>query len=131
VTPEAAGYLNKARPCLAFARTNLEVGLGNDAGRNAYLAAFHAAQSLIFERTGKVAKSHHGVHAEFNRLALAESGLDAECRRFLAQSYNLKAVADYEIGDDAELPLDRAVMAVTGAGRFVERLAAVLGESLA
>lgn len=131
MTPEATGYLDKARRCLAFARTNLDVGLSNDAGRNAYLAAFHAAQALIFERTGRIAKSHHGVHAEFNRLALAESGVDAECRRFLAQSYNLKAVADYEVGADAEIPLDRAAMAVTGAGRFVERLAEALGEILA
>ncbi len=129
MTPEATGYLDKARRCLAFARTNLDVGLGNDAGRNAYLAAFHAAQALIFEQTGKVAKSHHGVHAEFNRLALAEAGLDAECRRFLAQSYNLKAVADYEIGADAEIPLDRAAAAITGAERFVEHLAKVLGEN--
>ncbi|EME70186.1 hypothetical protein H261_09637 [Paramagnetospirillum caucaseum] len=127
MTPEATGYLDKARRCLAFARTNLDVGLGNDAGRNAYLAAFHAAQALIFERTGRVAKSHHGVHAEFNRLAQDEARLDTGCRRFLAQSYNLKAVADYEIGADSEIPLDRAAMAVTGAGRFVERLAEALG----
>lgn len=127
MTPEATGYLDKARRCLAFARTNLDVGLGNDAGRNAYLAAFHAAQALIFERTGRVAKSHHGVHAEFNRLALAEPGLDTECRRFLARSYNLKAVADYEVGVDAEIPLDRAAMAIAGAEGFVERLAGALG----
>lgn len=127
MTPEAAGYLDKARRCLAFARTNLDVGLGNDAGRNAYLAAFHAAQALVFERTGKIAKSHHGVHAEFSRLALAESGLDGECRRFLARSYNLKAVADYEVGPDSEIPLDRAATAIAGATRFIQRLAEALG----
>ena len=66
MTPEVAGYLDKARQCLGYARINLGVKLGNDAGRNAYLAAFHAAQAFIFERTGKVAKTHQGVHAEFN-----------------------------------------------------------------
>jgi uncharacterized protein (UPF0332 family) len=75
LTPEAAGYLDKARQCLGYARINLDVKLGNDAGRNAYLAAFHAAQALIFERSGKVAKTHRGVHAEFNRLV---KGRDAD-----------------------------------------------------
>ncbi|HEX3522373.1 MAG TPA: hypothetical protein VHT52_09830 [Stellaceae bacterium] len=41
--------------------------MGEDAGRNAYLAAFHAAQALIAERTGKEAKTHKGVHAQFAR----------------------------------------------------------------
>jgi uncharacterized protein (UPF0332 family) len=68
VTPEASGYLGKARQCLGYARINFGVGLGNDAGRNAYLCAFHAAQAFIFERTGKVAKNHQGGHTEFNRL---------------------------------------------------------------
>jgi hypothetical protein len=42
VTPEAERYLEKARQCLSNARAELAI-LGNDAGRNAYLAAFHAA----------------------------------------------------------------------------------------
>lgn len=98
MTPEAGSYLEKARECLGYARVNLDVKLGNDAGRNAYLAAFHAAQALIFERTGKIAKTHQGVHAEFNRLAKAEAAVDRELQRFLTQAYNLKAIADYEMG---------------------------------
>lgn len=47
MTPEAAGYLDKARRCLSYARINFGVGLGNDAGRNAYLAVFHAAQAFL------------------------------------------------------------------------------------
>jgi len=69
VTPEAARYLEKARKCLAHARATLGIGLSNDAGRNAYLAAFHAAQAFIFEQTGKIAKTHSGVRSEFARLA--------------------------------------------------------------
>jgi uncharacterized protein (UPF0332 family) len=64
VSPEVVGYLAKARDCLAYAATNLLVGLGNDAGRNAYLAEFHAAQALIYDRTGRAAKTHNGVHLE-------------------------------------------------------------------
>jgi len=124
--PVVAGYLDKARQCLSYARTNLTVGLGNDAGRNAYLAAFHAAQALIFERTGNVAKSHQGVHSEFSRLAKDEPAIALEVRRFLSQAYNLKAVADYEMGADAVLPLERAKTATEKAGQFVHVIASLL-----
>lgn len=124
--PEAAGYLDKARRCLAYARTNLEVGLGNDAGRNAYLAAFHAAQAFIFAKTETVAKSHHGVHTEFNKLAQDDPQIDRELRRFLSQAYNLKAIADYEMGPDSVVPLPRAQAALVDAGRFVETIAHAL-----
>jgi uncharacterized protein (UPF0332 family) len=45
----------------------LQVGLNEDAGREIYLACFHAARALIFERTDKVAKTHRGVQSEFYR----------------------------------------------------------------
>jgi uncharacterized protein (UPF0332 family) len=68
VTPEADRYLDKARQSLAHARAILAIELGEDAGRAAYLGAFHAAQALIFERTNRVAKTHRGVHAQFLKL---------------------------------------------------------------
>ena len=68
MTPEAEHYLEKAQQCLSNARAELDIRLSNDAGRNAYLAVFHAAQALIFERTGKVAKTDRGVHSEFANL---------------------------------------------------------------
>ncbi|PWC33415.1 HEPN domain-containing protein [Azospirillum sp. TSO35-2] len=119
MTPEAAGYLDKAQRCLGYARVNLGVDLGNDAGRNAYLAAFHAVQALIFERTGRVAKTHQGVHAEFSRLTKDDPSIAPELRLFLSQAYNLKAVADYEMGPDAEVPVEHAAAALTTAERFV------------
>jgi len=45
----------------------LSVGLNADAAREAYLACFHCAQAYIFERTGKVSKSHHGVQTQLLR----------------------------------------------------------------
>jgi uncharacterized protein (UPF0332 family) len=60
VTPEAEEHLGKARQCLTRARTILAAGVGEDAGRNAYLAAFHAAQALIAERTGDLRAAHKG-----------------------------------------------------------------------
>ena len=56
MTPEAKEHFDKARQCLTRTRTILAAAAGEDAGRNAYLAAFHAAQALIAERTGKDAK---------------------------------------------------------------------------
>ncbi len=46
----------------------IAIGLHYDAGRAAYLAAFHAAQTVIFERGGKVVRTHKGVNVEFLRL---------------------------------------------------------------
>jgi uncharacterized protein (UPF0332 family) len=68
VTPEADRYPDKARQSLARARAMLTIELGEDAGRTAYLAAFHAVQAFIFERTSRVAKTHRGVHGQFLKL---------------------------------------------------------------
>jgi uncharacterized protein (UPF0332 family) len=125
VRPEAGRYLAKARLCINYARVNLTVKLGDDAGRNAYLAAFHAAQALIFERTGKAAKTHRGVHAQFEKLAKAEASIDVALRSFLGRAYNLKAVADYETGPGLQVPLDRAAIAVETAQEFVNAVEAL------
>lgn len=127
MTPESALHLAKARQCLANAQVSLGVALVNDAGRGAYLAAFHAASAFIFERTGKFTKTHQGVQREFHRLARGETRLDASFPAFLSQAYNLKAVADYELGPDADIPAERATAAIETAGRFVERIADLIG----
>ena len=53
---------------LAKATVMPGAGLPDEAARAACLAAFHAAQALIFERQGAVARTHRGVQASFNRL---------------------------------------------------------------
>ena len=62
---EATLYLERARWHLANARTIAAVGIPEVAAREAYYAAFHAAEAYIFELTGKIAKTHKGVHGEF------------------------------------------------------------------
>jgi uncharacterized protein (UPF0332 family) len=47
--PEAAEHLDKARQLVNRARIILAAGVAEDAARDAYLAAFHAAQALIAE----------------------------------------------------------------------------------
>jgi uncharacterized protein (UPF0332 family) len=127
MTPEAVAYLAKARKCLSNARASLGFGLSNDAGRSAYLAAFHASQAFIFERTGKAAKTHQGVQSELHRLALNETRLDKAFPPFLTQAYNLKAVADYETGANSDIPPERSAAAIETAARFVVCIAGLLG----
>jgi uncharacterized protein (UPF0332 family) len=67
VTPQAARFLDKA------------------AGRTAYLAVYHAAQALIFERTRKVLKTHAGVQTEFLKLTRDDLSVDGELRGFLSR----------------------------------------------
>ncbi|WP_428492212.1 hypothetical protein [Rhodopila sp.] len=89
MTPEAAAFLGKARAALGKADGMLD-RCPNEAGREAYLAGLHAAQALILEITGKLAKSHRGVQSELGRL----SRVDPELRAFLSRTYQLKAIAE-------------------------------------
>jgi uncharacterized protein (UPF0332 family) len=126
MTTEIDLYLEKALSCLSNAHANLGIGLSNDAGRNAYLAAFHAAQAFIFKSTGKVAKTHNGVRSEFARLAKGEPRIDISFPGFLARAYILKEVADYETGPDSDIPIERSEEAVETAGRFFACIAEIL-----
>jgi uncharacterized protein (UPF0332 family) len=89
VKPETADFLNKARHCLSSAETIAAAGVADVAAREAYLAAFHAAEAYIFERTGKAAKTHRGVRGQFSRLA-QEASIEREFLTFLAKGYELK-----------------------------------------
>jgi len=123
--PEVSEHLVKARECLTRARIILEAGVGEDAGRDAYLAGFHAAQAVIRARTGKTAKTHRGVHRIISQLGRTEPPL-AALAVFLSQAYNMKAVADYELGPGAGVPLERARDAIDQAGEFIEQVAGLL-----
>ena len=126
MTPQAAIFLEKMRKLLADADTMLGVGLDEAAGRTAYLAGFHAAQALIFERVGRAFRTHNGVQKEFLRLTKGDALLDAEQRAFLSRAYNLKAVADYETGRDSIVAPNRAAAAVAAGKRFVATIGALV-----
>jgi uncharacterized protein (UPF0332 family) len=81
---------------------------------------------LILECIGKVPKTHHGVHAQFSRLARNEPRIGIELPRFLSQAYDFKTVADYEIGPDATVPLPEAISAIAAAQRFIDRIVELL-----
>ena len=126
MTPEASAFLAKARHLLAEADTMLGVGLNDAAGRTAYLADFHAAQALIFERVGRVFKSHRGVQSEFLRQTKDDPNLTVALRGFLSRTYNLKAIADYETGPGSDVSPQRASDAVRTGRQFVAHIEARL-----
>ena len=64
--PETQDYIASARRHLGYAVRNLSPESAPVAAREAYMAAFHAAQALIFERTGKPAKTHNGTQSRFH-----------------------------------------------------------------
>jgi uncharacterized protein (UPF0332 family) len=126
VTPEAARFLQNADDHLQRGQTMLAAGLNYDAGRATYLAAFHAAQAIIFERGGKVVKTHKGVNVEFLRLTRDDPAFMPDQRGFLSRAYDFKAVADYDTGSILEASSQEVTNAVEVARNFVATVRRVL-----
>ena len=126
MSPEAQGHLDKAHEDITKARVVLDrLQYVDEAGRLAYLAAFHAAQALISERTARTATTHAGVHSQFNLLTKDDPRVDPELRRFLSDAFDLKSVADYEVDPNAVVsPEDEEAIAT--ATRFIDRIAEIL-----
>lgn len=117
--PEATRFVDKARLCLADAVLYQPL-VPRIAGREAYLAAFHAAEALLYERTGKIAKTHRGLRAQFALIAKNEPLIERDLSEFLARAYELKSMADYGTGTEASISVATATAAVATATRFVD-----------
>jgi len=126
LTPEAGDYLDKARQSLQEARAVAAIDLPVAAGRAAYLAAYHAAQALIFDRTGKITKTHSGARSEFARIVKDDRRIDRTFTAFLARAYMLKEVADYGVGPDARVTIAEANETIETAARFVDEIARLI-----
>jgi uncharacterized protein (UPF0332 family) len=126
VKEQTSAYLDKARELLDNADAILRIDLYETAGRTAYLAGFHAAQALIFETSGRIYKTHSGVHGEFSRLVKDDPRVDDQLHAFLGQAYTLKAIADYETGPGSHVSEERARGAIETARRFVECIAGLM-----
>jgi uncharacterized protein (UPF0332 family) len=125
VTPEAARFLDKARQCRADAVLYQPL-VPRIAGREAYLVAFHAAEALLYERTGKAAKTHRGLRAQFARITKDEPRIDQSVSEFLGRAYELKSLADYGTGTEASISFATAKAAVETATHFVECIAGLI-----
>ena len=122
MTPEARAHVDRAREDLDEARKIADIGLPGAAARSAYFAAFHAAEALIIERAGKVAKTHSGVRAEFARLLKSASGAERPLLKFLAQAYKYKEISDYGVGMSAVVVDRDDREAIKSASLFVDRV---------
>jgi hypothetical protein len=49
----------------------------------------------------------------------------AELSRFLSPAYDLKDIADYEVGPGAGVPLDRAAAAIEAGAQLIDQIAAL------
>jgi uncharacterized protein (UPF0332 family) len=124
--PESQQFIDKANVILLRGAIMLKSGLNEDAARSAYMASFHVAQAYIFERKGKVSKSHHGVQTEFFRLTKDDPRIDHELRKFLSQSYEFKSVADYFTGPEAVTSVQEATDALEKSKHFFAHFAALV-----
>jgi len=126
VKAQTSAYLDKSRELLDEADAILRIDLYEAAGRTAYLAGFHAAQALIFETSGRIYKSHSGVHGEFSRPVKDDPRVDDDLRAFLGRTYSLKAIADYETGPGSHVSAESARDAIATARRFIDLIAGLL-----
>ena len=93
---DVEALLMKADLALGAGKVLTDNGFDLQAGREAYLAAFHAANAYIEAHSGKRPKTHGGTHSEFARLAHLRGDLPADLVAFLGRSFTLKMVSDYE-----------------------------------
>jgi uncharacterized protein (UPF0332 family) len=129
VTPEAEEHLLRAREYLSKANQLLDVvHLHDEAARAAYLASFHAAQALISERTGRIAKTHRGVRSVFARLSKGDPRLDRSFTQFLGRGYRRKELVDYGVGAQTAVPEPDARELTSSAARFIDVITQVLTE---
>ena len=124
--PETRAFLTKSKEFLDRGSALLAQNFADDAGRAAYLAGFHAAQALIFEKKGRSPKSHGGVQSEFALLVRNEPTIDRDLRAFLGRTYNLKAIADYETGPGSKVSIPQATEAIAAARGFVAAIVGLL-----
>lgn len=117
MTPITRNYLDSATADCEEAAKILAIGLASAAARSAYYCVFHTAEALIFELSGKVAKTHSGVRAEFARLMPDEA--DRWMRTFLADAYRFKEIADYDFEGRKAITLAVAQATVQQARRFL------------
>ena len=126
MTPQASAYLSAAKEAISDANRILAIGISRQAARLAYYALFHAAQALIFERTGKVAKTHKGVGRLFHKVAAAEPMLPRGIAGDLSAAYRFKEMADYDIDPAISVTPQEARDVIATAHRDVEAVERLL-----
>jgi uncharacterized protein (UPF0332 family) len=123
---EAESHIVKARENIEFTRYAPAGEYTEEAGRGAYMAAFHAVLAFIVARTGKSPKTHSGTRSEFARLARGEPLISREQVALLGWSYELKNVADYD--QEHTVSVADAERAINEALQLIETITALIGD---
>ncbi len=127
MSPEAFHGLAHSDRHLAMARQN-EADFPELCAREAYIAAFHAAQAFIFDQTGAVAKTHRGVRNEFSCLIKDIADRPPWIDAYLGQGLARKQVADYGDPPDRTIAFAEAREALVQATQFVAWVRSQLAE---
>jgi uncharacterized protein (UPF0332 family) len=90
------------------------------------MAAFHAAQAILFERTGQVRKTRSGVRAAFSLLAKNSPSLGSDPGRSLARGCNLEEIVDCRPAPAIDMATAEA--AIRHAKSFVDRTTTALDD---
>lgn len=104
----------------------MRVSLANVAARSAYFAVFDAAEAFIFEKTGRIAKTHRGVRTEFARLTKDDTSIAKALPEFLAQAYHYKEIGDYSVNPEEVVTMQNAERAIASAANFLDCIEVVL-----
>ena len=104
---------------MSEARQIIRISLANAAARSAYDAVFPAAEALIVEKTGKIAKTHRGVRTEFARLTKDDSRVGKAMTAFLTKAYRYKEIGDYDVKPGAVITMKQAEAAIVSAEEFL------------
>ena len=75
---------------------------------------------------GQRRQNPQGRACPIARLTRNEPRLGRELRQFLAQAYDIKSIADYGVGSEIDVPLDRAGAAIDTAEQFVNQVTLLL-----
>lgn len=129
MSPEARAALARARQRVANARAIAGIGIFEVAAREAYLVVLGAAQALLFERTGRIVKTHSGVRTQVALLARDDPALDPTLAVFLARACDFKEVADYGGTRRGPITAEEAEWAVTTAQQLLHHVAVLLGDT--
>lgn len=119
---DPATELALARASLEDARKILPIS-PRVAAREAYVAAYHAAQARI-AATGQPTGTHKGVNVNIGRLY---AGTDFKAQAMLLELETWKVAADYGRGAAADASAAR--QAIEDAGAFINRMSADMGNA--
>jgi uncharacterized protein (UPF0332 family) len=127
---ETAKYFSTAKKLLKKAAEFVSLGYYEDAGRDCYLAGMNAVRGLLFEDNFKLNKRHKTLYGAL-ATALHKRGVhDIKLTSFLPTMANMKAIADYETGDD-KITKGMAEKAIETAIDFVSAIKKIAAAPLA